>query len=139
MTLMSTATEEIRKLLLAQFKGDDEAVCAAARELVERERSLNHHVLVSELERILANSNGQPERKKEVLSTLAGMSGNLPRDKERNAALIELRNPAESWGTSCSPRPCDKHSNESSSNVARRSSLGHTGFVPSPRCSSLLS
>src|SRR5436190_23062824 len=98
MTLMSTATEAIRKLLLAHFKGDDEAFCAAAREFVERERSLNHHVLVRELERILAESNGHPEQRKEVLSTLAGRNGNLPRDKERNAALVEVRDPRRELG-----------------------------------------
>ena len=40
MTRMSTAAEAIRKLLLAHFKGDEEAFRAAAREFVERERGL---------------------------------------------------------------------------------------------------
>lgn len=90
---MSTSSEAIRKLLVAHFKGDDAAFRAAAWEFVEKERSLNHHVLVKELERILASVNGAADQRHEVLSTLGALNGNLPRDKERNALLIELCEP----------------------------------------------
>ena len=82
---MSTTNEAIRKLLAAHFKGDDAAFRAAAWDFVEKERSLNHHVLVKELERILSSGNGTGDQKHEVLSTLGALNGNLPRDKERRS------------------------------------------------------
>ncbi len=90
---MSTSSEAIRKLLIAHFKGDDPAFRAAAWEFVKKERSLNHHALVKELERILANGNGAADQGHEVLSTLGAWNGNLPRDKERNAPLVDLCEP----------------------------------------------
>jgi SpoVK/Ycf46/Vps4 family AAA+-type ATPase len=90
---MSNSSEAIRKLLIAHFNGDDAAFRAAACEFVEKERGLNHHVLVRELERILASVNGALVPKHEVLSPVAALNGNLPRDKERNALLIELCEP----------------------------------------------
>jgi SpoVK/Ycf46/Vps4 family AAA+-type ATPase len=87
---MITTTDAIRKLLAAHFKGDEAAFRATAWQLVEKERSLNHHVLVKELERILARVNGTTDQRHEVLSTLGALNGNLPRDKERNALLVEM-------------------------------------------------
>lgn len=91
--VMTTASEAVRKLLVAHFKGDDAAFRAAAWEFVEKERSLNHHVLVKELERILASANGSRDQRQEVFSTLGVFNGNLPRDKERNAELVEMCEP----------------------------------------------
>ena len=92
---MSTTSEAIRKLLAAHFKGDDTAFRAAAWEFVEKERSLNHHVFVKELERLLSgvNGNGNGDQRHEVLSTLGVLNGSLPRDKERNALLVEICEP----------------------------------------------
>jgi MoxR-like ATPase len=90
---MSTSSEAIRKLLVAHFKGDDAAFRTAAWEFVEKERKLNHHVLVKDLERILASVNGSADQRHEVLSTLGALNGNLPRDKERNALLVDLCEP----------------------------------------------
>jgi len=93
MKAMNTAAEAIRKLLLAHYKGDEAGVRAAARDFVEKERRLNHHVLADELERILLDANGFPSSRKDLLSPLLAGNGNLPRDKERNALLIELIEP----------------------------------------------
>lgn len=90
---MNTASEAIRKLLLAHFQGDDAAFRSAALEFVEKERRLNHHTLVNDLERILSEANGVSGSRKNILTPLGNGSGNLPRDKERNAALIELSDP----------------------------------------------
>jgi SpoVK/Ycf46/Vps4 family AAA+-type ATPase len=93
MTLMNAPSEAIRKLLIAHFKGEEAAFRATAREFIEKERSLNHHVFVRELERILTEANGSPDQRKEVLGILGAFNGNLPRDKERNAVLIEVSEP----------------------------------------------
>ena len=55
---MNTASEAIRKLLLAHFQGDEAAFRSAALEFVENERRLNHHTLANDLERILSEANG---------------------------------------------------------------------------------
>jgi SpoVK/Ycf46/Vps4 family AAA+-type ATPase len=93
MRAMSTTAEAIRKLLLAHFKGDDAAFRAAAWDFVEKERSLNHHTLVKDLERILSGANGSADQRKDAFATLGALNGNLPRDKERNALLVELYEP----------------------------------------------
>lgn len=90
---MNTASEAIRKLLLAHFQGDEAAFRSAALEFVEKERKLNHHTLANDLERILSEPNGLPGSRKNVLTPLGNGSGNLPRDKERNAVLVELADP----------------------------------------------
>ena len=90
---MSTAAEAIRRLLIAHFKGDDASFRSAAQEYVEREKSLNHHVLANDLDRILAEANGSPSSRKEILTLLTNGHSNLPRDKERNTILIEFVEP----------------------------------------------
>ena len=90
---MNTASEAIRKLLLAHFQGDEAAFRTAALEFVENERRLNHHTLANNLERILSEANGVPGPRKNVLVSIGNGSGNLPRDKERNALLVELADP----------------------------------------------
>jgi SpoVK/Ycf46/Vps4 family AAA+-type ATPase len=90
---MNAKGDAIRKLLLAHFQGDEAAFRSAAWEFVEKERSLNHHVLVRELERILGETNGRPYQRKEFLTTLGTDNGNLPKDKERNAVLVALVEP----------------------------------------------
>jgi SpoVK/Ycf46/Vps4 family AAA+-type ATPase len=45
------------------------------------------------LERILSGTNGSSEQMKDVLTSLGAVNGNLPRDKERNALLVELCEP----------------------------------------------
>ncbi|MGO9601361.1 MAG: AAA family ATPase [Isosphaeraceae bacterium] len=87
---MSAASEAIRKLLLAHFQGDDVAFRSAADEFVENERRLNRHTVANNLERILSDANGQQAIRKNALVSIANGSGNLPRDKERNALLVEL-------------------------------------------------
>jgi SpoVK/Ycf46/Vps4 family AAA+-type ATPase len=90
---MSTAAEAIRRLLIAHFKGDETGFHSAALEFLEREKSLNHHVLANELERILAEANGTASQRKEIFTLLTNGHSSLPRDKERNALLIDFIEP----------------------------------------------
>jgi SpoVK/Ycf46/Vps4 family AAA+-type ATPase len=90
---MNTASEAIRKLLVAHFQGDEGAFRAAAQEFAENERRLNHHTLANDLERILMEADGAPGPRKSVLVSIPNGNGNLPKDKERNALLIELAQP----------------------------------------------
>ncbi|MFO0877576.1 MAG: ATP-binding protein [Gemmataceae bacterium] len=85
---MTTASDTIRKLILAHLQGDEGAFRAAAWEVVEQERRVNRSVLANELERVLTEANVQPPQRRGVMAPVA--NGSLPRDKDRNAPLIEM-------------------------------------------------
>jgi SpoVK/Ycf46/Vps4 family AAA+-type ATPase len=93
MDMMTSAPDTLRKLLHAHFKGDEETIRALAWEIVEKERRLNHHTVATDLERLLTETNGTALPRKDVLAVLGMSNGNLPKDKERNASLIELSEP----------------------------------------------
>ena len=90
---MSQGSENIQKLLVAHFRGDDTGFRAAAWDIVKRERKLNHSVLANELERILDAANGSSSPAKTFFATLSANNGNLPKDKDKNASLVELSEP----------------------------------------------
>lgn len=90
---MSQGSETVRKLLVAHFQGDDAGFRSAAWEVVKQERQLNHSVLASDLERILNEANGSPRSAKTFFTTLSTGNGNLPKDKDKNASLVEVSDP----------------------------------------------
>lgn len=90
---MSNSPDMIRKLLHAHFRGDDKAFRALVWEIVERERRLSHHTVANDLERLLMEANGAADAGKDVLAILGEKNGNFPKDRERNASLIELKQP----------------------------------------------
>jgi hypothetical protein len=95
---MNQTSEVIRRLLDSHFRGDDVGFRDAAWDLVRRERSLKHNILADELERILAAASPQDSKAKSFLRTLSPSNGNLPKDKDKNANLIELSDPVREMG-----------------------------------------
>ena len=92
--IMTTTSESMRKLLLAHFEGDGEAFRAAAREYIDEERRKSHHLVARDLDRILSSYNGLAVLKGSGgLVPLANGSRELPFDKERNIALVEVLEP----------------------------------------------
>ncbi len=92
--IMTTTSESIRKLLLAHFDGDAEAFRTAAREYIAEERRKNHHLVARDLERILLSYNGLPVLKAtNGLAPVPPGSRDVPHDKERNVALVEVLEP----------------------------------------------
>jgi len=91
--VISQGTETVRKLLVAHFQGDDAGFRSAAWEVVQQERQLNHTVLANDLERILSEANGSPKAAKTFFTTLSTGNGVLPKDKDKNACLIEVTDP----------------------------------------------
>ena len=90
-----TTSESFRKLLLAHFEGDAEGFRVAAREYIQEERRKNHHVVARDLERLLASYNGlSVVRGNNGLSPLPSGSRDVPKDKERDVALVEMFEPA---------------------------------------------
>ncbi len=90
---MLSMVDLLRKLFLAHTQGDDSAFRLAAQELIEEERRRKHHVVAKDLERILGIGNGSPKTRAETLTLLGKAAGQLPRDKERGAVLVELTEP----------------------------------------------
>lgn len=90
---MSQGSETVRKLLVAHFQGDDTGFRSAAWEVVKQERQLNHSVLANDLERILNEANGSPRSAKTFFTMLSSGNGNLPKDKDKNASLVEVSDP----------------------------------------------
>ncbi len=90
---MNPNAEAIRKLLLAHFGGDEGVFRTAAWELVEGERQANRAVYAAELERILSAANVPRPGRKSTMTPLPSLNGSVPKDKERNAPLIEASDP----------------------------------------------
>lgn len=89
--VMPQSSESIQKLLLAHFSGDEEEFRAAAWDIVNEERRLNHSILANELERILKDANGAPS--KTFFHALSANNGNMPKDKDKNANLVDVSQP----------------------------------------------
>jgi SpoVK/Ycf46/Vps4 family AAA+-type ATPase len=84
----------IRDLLKTHVCRDEEGFRRAAKDLIERERSLNHRVLADDLERILVNgtngngikSGGKP-----------GIPWEIPKDKDKGYPLLNVSRPEIPW------------------------------------------
>jgi len=89
---MSSSPELVKKLLNAHYRGDEDGFRALAYEAMEHERKLNHHVVAADIEKLLASFVGVANSRRDV-SRLSQTNGSLPKDKERNASLLELSDP----------------------------------------------
>lgn len=90
---MPTTGESIRKMLIAHYKGDEEAFRTAAEEYVAEERRKNHHIVARDLERLIGNFSGSQSFSLDSLNLLGVPSQNLPHDKERGVLLVEVSEP----------------------------------------------
>ncbi|HEU5235142.1 MAG TPA: hypothetical protein VFU50_19950, partial [Terriglobales bacterium] len=89
-----TATNAIRKLVMAHAQGDARQFSATLGEYISEERRKRHHQLADDLERIFSNST--TAAKAETLTILRRSGVDLPRDKEKGTLLIELFEPTVS-------------------------------------------
>ena len=78
----------LRRILKSGVQGDPEAFRSAAEEVIREERAKQHHLLANDLERILYGE-GTPLRHTPVRQPRP----EVPLDKERGLALVELREP----------------------------------------------
>jgi SpoVK/Ycf46/Vps4 family AAA+-type ATPase len=77
-------------MLVAHYRGDEEAFHAAVEEYVAEERRKNHHVVARDLERLLGNYGGSQAVALDSLALLGVPSHNLLHDKERGILLIDV-------------------------------------------------
>lgn len=85
----------IRQLLKSHVHRDEDGFRRAARELIDRERTLNHRLLADDLERILVNGSsghvgiaGGPK---------SPMLWEIPKDKDKGFPLLTLSRPEVPW------------------------------------------
>lgn len=95
---MGTTGEMIRRMIQAHTQGNNDGFRAAAEQYIAEERRKNHHLLANELERALLNgSYGTAHHPVSRSFNLLGIPENdVPRDKERGAALVEVFEPRRS-------------------------------------------
>lgn len=83
--------ELLRKLFLSHSRGGDEEFRATALEIIAEEQNKNNRQLARDLLRILDNSSNQ-----NLNGPVRDMVG-LPKDKERDALLVDVQNPDVSF------------------------------------------
>lgn len=89
--------EILRKLFQSFSRNEREAFYAAAKELIEEERSKNHLLLANDLEKILHNGNGHSSKNLASNSTPWYQFPEPPRDKETGLALLEVKRFDLTW------------------------------------------
>lgn len=84
----------LRVLLRSYKRRDDQAFEEAARRIISDERAKQHHLLADELQKIMDGDLLMMGRQAPV----AGLHrfGELPKDRERNSNLVEVREPSKS-------------------------------------------
>jgi SpoVK/Ycf46/Vps4 family AAA+-type ATPase len=87
-----TTGKLLRQLLKSGIEGNESAFRAASEEVIREERAKQHHLLANDLERLLY---GRP---KEIAKSSGVGSDRSPVDRERNIALLDLREPTRRLG-----------------------------------------
>ena len=83
---MATA-KLLRQLVKTGYEGNQEAFKRVSEQLIQEERSKNHHLLANDLTKILYGH-------RSATAPLHSMSTNsLPKDKERNLPLLHIKEP----------------------------------------------
>jgi SpoVK/Ycf46/Vps4 family AAA+-type ATPase len=85
--------EAIKRIFMAQAKGDYNAMRDAAEAYIALERQKSHHAIATDLEKILFSVNGSSGQVRDLWSVTARTTTEAPKDKERGLLLVELRDP----------------------------------------------
>ncbi len=75
----------LRQLIKSGLEGNIEAFRSASEEVVKEERQKQHHLLANDLERLLY---GRPREMNQAITQVP-----VPADRERNLALLDIREP----------------------------------------------
>jgi SpoVK/Ycf46/Vps4 family AAA+-type ATPase len=84
----------IRDLLKTHVCRDEDGFRRAAKDLIERERALNHRVLADDLERILVNGTNGTATKS---AGKPGIPWEIPKDKDKGYPLLHVSRPEIPW------------------------------------------
>lgn len=75
----------LRQLIKSGAEGNQEAFKRASEQVIQDERAKNHHLLANDLEKILYG------RRSSTTPTLSALSDRLPKDKERDLPLLQIK------------------------------------------------
>lgn len=90
----ATVGESVLKLIAAHVRGESSTFVEAARELVANERGKGHDDFARDLERLVDQREASLFAERRSLTPLGRSPvDDLPRDKERGLALVEIRQP----------------------------------------------
>jgi SpoVK/Ycf46/Vps4 family AAA+-type ATPase len=115
----------IRDLLKTHLCRDEDGFRRAAKDLIDRERSLNHRVLADDLERILVNGTNGSGTKPGGKNTLPW---EIPKDKDKGFPLLNVARPAVPWERLILP-PAPMRDLEAVANENHRRDLLLTGGI----------
>ena len=118
----------LRQLIQAGATGSREEFREVAKLVIETERQKNHNLLARDLERILYGDAASPESV-ELQSVLPA----VPTDRERNLALIEIRQPVRSLGDIVLSTRNREALEETVREQGKRDVLGAWGLRPNSR------
>lgn len=90
---MKTTGELLRDLVAAHVRSNDTQFRESVELLIKEERKKNHHVLASDLERLLLNGGGGYLQDVGVLSPYRRYSADVPVDTERELPLVQVLEP----------------------------------------------
>jgi AAA+ superfamily predicted ATPase len=82
----------LRRLFLSHKRRDDQAFAQVARDIIAEERGKHHNLLADELEAILEGTYARKTRR--VPGVSSHRFEELPRDRERDSLLLEIRTPS---------------------------------------------
>jgi SpoVK/Ycf46/Vps4 family AAA+-type ATPase len=88
------SVDTIRKLLAARVGGDEKAFRDVIHEYIAEERRKRHLSVAQDLERLLERVDDAPPPKQ--LAVLGPYNGDIPKDKERGLALLQVMEPERS-------------------------------------------
>ena len=83
---MATA-KLLRQLIKTGSEGNHDAFKRVSEQLIQEERSKNHHLLANDLEKILYG------RRSSTVPLHSALNDRLPKDKERNLPLLQIKEP----------------------------------------------
>jgi SpoVK/Ycf46/Vps4 family AAA+-type ATPase len=77
----------LRQLIKSGSEGDSDAFRRVSEKIIQEEREKQHHLLANDLEKILYGRSSSSEQAKRFVFS------NLPEDKERGLALLQIKEP----------------------------------------------
>jgi len=84
------SAESLKKLFRSYGQANSDEFYSAAMQLIAEEEKLHHNVLARDLKRLLENGSSKPAN-----SIHFHELQRLPHDRERGAALVEVRSPSK--------------------------------------------
>jgi SpoVK/Ycf46/Vps4 family AAA+-type ATPase len=125
--------DALRQLLRAYARRDDAEMRLAIDDLIEAERAKNHRLLADDLERILLSVGESFHGKRLAPSRGVETEQDIPKDRERGTALVDVEYPRYDWDRLVLPAKTQKVLDQIANEHHRRDVLAAAGLQPKQR------